>query len=152
LLLVGGGHLMDENVLRAHALGVKDSVMFLGKRDDVAALLSAADLGVLSSIGSEGFSRAVLEYMSKGLPTVGTRVGAVPDLVEPGVNGWLVAPKDPQVLGAAMLAALTLSAEKRAALGKAAREKAERGYGFDAWARKHEELYAGVIRQSEPRP
>ncbi|HYF49859.1 MAG TPA: glycosyltransferase family 4 protein [Planctomycetota bacterium] len=143
LLLVGGGHLMEQNILKAHTLGVKDSVMFLGKRDDVPELLSAADLGVLSSIGSEGFSRAVLEYMSKGLPTVGTRVGAVPDLIEHGVNGWLVPHADDEALGRAILEALTMQPEQRQALGRAARKKAERGYGFDAWARKHEELYIG---------
>jgi glycosyltransferase involved in cell wall biosynthesis len=146
LLLVGGGHLMDENIQHSKALGLENSVIFAGKRDDVSELISAADIGVLSSIGSEGFSRAVLEYMAKGLPVVGTKVGAVPDLVEPEITGKLVEPNQAQALSETLKEVLAATPERRTELGRAGRQKAERGYGFDAWAQKHEALYECVLK------
>jgi glycosyltransferase involved in cell wall biosynthesis len=145
LVLVGGGHLMDENIQHAKALGLENSVIFAGKRDDVPELISAANIGVLSSIGSEGFSRAVLEYMAKGLPVVGTKVGAVPDLVDPEITGKLVEPNQAQALSEALKEVLGATSERRAELGRAGRQKAAQGYGFDAWAQKHEALYESVL-------
>jgi len=145
LVLVGDGLLLEENRADAAALGIQGSVVFAGRRHDVPELLRAADAGVLSSVGSEGFSRAVLEYMASGLPTVGTRVGAVPDLIDDGEHGRLVEPNDAAALGEALAGVLSASADQRNAWGRAAREKAERGYGYARWAQAHEELYARVL-------
>ena len=145
LLLVGGGLLFDESVAQAKTLGIDGSVQFLGKRIDVPEILDAADVGVLSSVGSEGFSRAVLEYMAKGLPTVGTRVGAVPDLIDDGVHGLLVPPNDAAALSAALLTSLRADAAQRQSWGTAARQKAECGHGYTGWVRAHEELYKRVL-------
>ena len=145
LLLVGGGLLFEECSAQAKSLGVDGSVMFLGKRTEVPEILDAADVGVLSSIGSEGFSRAVLEYMAKGLPTVGTRVGAVPDLIDDRVHGLLVPPNDAKALSVALLTALRADEVQRRTWGTAARQKAEHGHGYTGWVRAHEELYGRVI-------
>jgi len=146
LALVGDGLLFEETKALAKTLGIESSVLFLGRRNDVAELLAAADAGVLASIGSEGFSRAVLEYMSAGLPVVGTRVGAVPDLVTPGEHGALVAPNDELALAAGLVEVLSASAAQREKWGAAAREKAERGYGYASWAEAHEKLYARILK------
>jgi glycosyltransferase involved in cell wall biosynthesis len=145
LVLVGDGLLFEENKVYARALGIAERVLFLGRRLDVATLLNAADCGVLSSIGSEGFSRAVLEYMSKGLPVAATRVGAVPDLVDDGVHGKLAAPNDAEALAAALLQVLAASTAQRETWGRAARQKAVEHYGYDGWARAHERLYAEIL-------
>lgn len=145
LLLVGDGRLMPACREFARAQGLERSVCFLGRRDDVAELLDAADVGVLSSVGSEGFSRAVLEYMAKGLPVVATRVGAVPDLIEDGVHGALVAPGDEAALAGALVNVLSAPPGQRLEWGRAARAKAERQYGYDTWAAAHEDLYARVL-------
>ena len=146
LLLVGDGALLEAAQRQAVEFGIEKSVVFLGRRHDVPEILDAADVGVLSSVGSEGFSRAVLEYMAKGLPTVGTRVGAVPDLIDDGVHGFVVPPENAPELGAALLRVLNAGAESRKKWGSAAREKAERGYGFATWAKAHGELYARLIQ------
>ena len=149
----GGGELLAadcrEFVKRA---GLEQSVFFLGWRDDVAELLDAADAGVLSSVGSEGFSRAVLEYMAKGLPVVATRVGAVPDLLEAEEQGALVPPNDEGALAEALLRVLAAPPEQRRAWGRAARARAERCYGYAAWAAAHEELYARVLADPDDSP
>ena len=147
LLLVGDGKLMPECQDLAKKLGLDDAVVFLGRSHSVPELLNQADFGVLSSVGSEGFSRAVLEYMAKGIPTVATRVGAVPDLIEDGVHGVLVAPNDEAAMSAGLLRVLNASQGQRDSWGRSAREKAERGYGYEGWAAAHEQLYARVIGQ-----
>lgn len=145
LVLVGDGHLMAAAQELSKSLGIADRVLFLGRRHDVSDLLDAADCGVLSSIGSEGFSRAVLEYMAKGLPVAATRVGAVPDLVDDGVHGALAQPANPAALASALLRVLGASQAQREAWGFAGRKKAEEQYGYDGWAAAHERLYARVI-------
>jgi glycosyltransferase involved in cell wall biosynthesis len=145
LVLIGDGLLWEESKVFARENGLSSSVRFLGKRHDVPELLNAADCGVLSSIGSEGFSRAVLEYMAKGLPVAATNVGAVPDLIDDGVHGALVPHSQPQALAEGLIRVLGAPLAQRQAWGLAARGKAERDYGFDGWARRHEELYARIL-------
>ncbi len=78
------------------AQGIKDRVVFLGDQVagvDKLAAFERASIFALPSY-SEGFSRATLEAMAAGLPLVVTRVGAVPDIVDDGVNGFVVDPGD----------------------------------------------------------
>ncbi len=82
LLLLGGGTpqrprgTQDELEALASALGVADRVRFLGRREDVARVVAAADVAVLCSRG-ENLPLAVLEYMEAGTPIVATDVGGV---------------------------------------------------------------------------
>ncbi|HLX59923.1 MAG TPA: glycosyltransferase family 4 protein [Planctomycetota bacterium] len=145
LLLVGAGKFFEESKVLAASLGVQDSVLFLGKRHDVPMLLDAADAGVLASVGSEGFSRAVLEYMAAALPVAATRVGAVPDLIEEGVHGKLAPPENAEALAGALIGVLSAPLEQRRTWGRAAYEKAEQGYSYATWAEAHEKLYAQLL-------
>ena len=70
-----------------------DKIEFLGQREDVSALLEASSIFVLSS-RFEGLPLSIIEAMSKGLPIVASNVGGIPELVEHGVNGFLVPPGD----------------------------------------------------------
>ena len=83
--------------------------------------------------------------MAKGLPVVATRVGAVPDLVTDGVHGALVEPNDEAALAEALVRVLSAPAEQQRQWARAARSKAESGYGYDTWSTAHEELYGRVI-------
>ncbi len=148
LVLVGDGHLRASAEALTDALGLRESVWFMGTRNDIPELLQAADAGVLSSIGSEGFSRAVLEYMAMGLPTIASRVGAVPDLLEDGCHGALVEPNDAAALSAGLQRVLNAPAQTQRAWGEAARQKALTQYGFDRWAQSHEKLYAQILEQA----
>jgi glycosyltransferase involved in cell wall biosynthesis len=96
LLVAGQGDVARlQSVASGH--GVSDGVLLLGPRVDVADLLAAASVGVLSS-DFEGMPLAVLEYMAAGLPVVATAVGGVPEIVREGETGFLVAPRDPAAL------------------------------------------------------
>jgi glycosyltransferase involved in cell wall biosynthesis len=91
---------------------------------------------------TEGLSLALLEAMACGLAVVATDVGATREAA--GDDGALLVPPDrPEALGAALAAALG-DAARRGALGAAARARAVRGYGIEAVARRHLELYGEV--------
>jgi glycosyltransferase involved in cell wall biosynthesis len=81
----------------AHALGVADTVRFAGAVDDIAGLLAAVDLGVLSAFAArEGCPNAVLEYMASGLSVTGTEIPAIRECVGP--EAPLAPPADPDAL------------------------------------------------------
>lgn len=92
-VLVGDGP--QEPVLRDFItrFGLGARVHLAGLRRDVAQVLSEIDL-LVSSSHSEAMPLAVMEAMASGLPVVATRVGGLPDMIEQGESGWLVAPQD----------------------------------------------------------
>ena len=152
LLLVGDGALRPELEAQAKQLGLgTDALRFLGLRPykELPGLLEAADVGVLASIGSEGFSRAVLEYMSMNRPVVATRVGAVPDLIANGVSGYLVPPENSAALTDALDRVLHLSAEERDKMGRQGRAKAEAEHSYRHWAESHVRLYEDVLKEGK---
>jgi glycosyltransferase involved in cell wall biosynthesis len=140
-LLVGQGQLEEEVRSRATALDLGDHVRFLGFRDDVASILAAADLLVLSS-DHEGLPVAVMEAFALGVPLVSTAVGGIPEAVEHDRQGLLVPPQDPAALAAAVRTVCD-DPNLRARLSDGARASSER---FDAStaARRIEDVYRGV--------
>ena len=100
-------------------LGLADCVLLLGTRSDVPDVLVAADVAVCCS-DFEGTPLSVMEYMGAGKPVVATRVGGLPEVVEDGVQGLLVEPRDPANLADA-LARLLEGESLRRRLGEAAR-------------------------------
>jgi glycosyltransferase involved in cell wall biosynthesis len=111
----------------------------MGHRDDVPAILAAADLFVLPS-ESEASPNVILEAMAGGLPVVASRVGGIPELVADGVTGHLVPPADPQALATAVLDLLDRP-DRRAAFGRAARMRIAREFSFDRMVVQFETLY-----------
>jgi len=92
-MLAGDGDLEPGLREMAATLGIAEQTRFLGRCDDVPGLLERSDVCVLSS-QSEGFSNAVLEYMSAGRAVVATRVGGIEEAISDGYNGFLVDPGD----------------------------------------------------------
>ncbi len=132
LLLVGGDPFgQGEEQLRrlAGELGLGERVRFLGIRSDVPDLLGASDLFVLPSLW-EGLGLVFLEAMAAALPIVATTVSAIPEVVEDGESGWLVAPSDPDALAAAITTALDDPDERRRRGQAGAARLAER-FGLD---------------------
>lgn len=88
---------------RAKDLGIEAHCIFLPEVSRIADLMEACDICVTASMNSETISRVVLEYLYVGRPVIGTRVNAIAEIIQPGVNGELVNPEDPQALAAAIL-------------------------------------------------
>ena len=87
-------------------LGVHDRIHFLGKQDNVNELLPLADLMLMPS-EMESFGLAALEAMACSVPTIATRVGGVPELIDEGVNGLLFPLGDVEAMGAAAIELLS---------------------------------------------
>jgi len=119
LIIAGDGPLRDELETRIGELGIE--ARLLGRRDDIADLLAAADVFVLSS-DWEARALVVQEAMRAGLPVLATRVGGIPDLV--GAAAVLVPPEDPGAFARSLAAILDDPTEQarlsRAALAQAA--------------------------------
>jgi glycosyltransferase involved in cell wall biosynthesis len=96
----GRRELLDE---LARDLGVYDRVRFAGDVEDVAGLLAASDIGVLSTSPAEGCSNAVLEKMAAGLPVVATDIEGVREVVGRDAGRLLVPPRDPSALASALV-------------------------------------------------
>ena len=142
LVIVGRGPLRAELESLVRALDLRDSVSFLGFRDDVPVLLTAADAMVMAS-RYEGMPNVVMEALAAGLPVVGTDVGAMSELISEGVNGYLVPPSDPPALASAMTKLALVPLEERIEMGKRGRNLV-RGLCdletvMDAWTRLIEE-------------
>jgi glycosyltransferase involved in cell wall biosynthesis len=122
-------------------------VLFAGYRgDDYVDVLRTIDVLTFLVPGSDGSCRALLEAHACGIPAVTSRRGALPEIVAAGETGLLV-DEDPEDLCAAWQELLTDS-ERRARMGRAARQRAERCFDPARLAEEVESLYcaAGVSR------
>ena len=128
-VVVGDGALLEECSRRARALGIGDRVTFTGLRDDLERIYSDLDALLITS-DNEGTPVSAIEAMAAGVPVVATRVGGLPDLIEDGVSGSLVPPRDPQALADAthrvLQAGDNLHELKRAARDRSAHFSTER--------------------------
>jgi glycosyltransferase involved in cell wall biosynthesis/GT2 family glycosyltransferase len=120
-------------------------VRFLGRVPEGVknALLAHCDVFLAPSL-YESFGIVFLEAMRLGKPVIGTRVGGVPEIVEHGVTGLLVAPQDPGALAEAM-ETLASDALARERMGAAGRSRFEAHFTVDEFARRTEAFYREVI-------
>jgi len=139
LVLLGAGDLQGALVDYVRSRGLERQVHLLGKRNEVAVCLAASDIFVLAS-NWEGNPLAVMEGMAAGLPVISTAVGGVPELVEPGKSGVLVAPADCSALTQAM-AYLFDGPERRKAMGMNAHARAVASFGMEQMAEGYARLY-----------
>lgn len=144
LLLVGRGSLQAETQALAEELGLGDGVRFLGVRNDVPEVMSAADGYVMSSAW-EGMPMVLLEAAAAGLPIVATRVGGNHEVVRDESTGFLVPPGDAQALGLAMLRLSRLPEPERRAMGERGRDHIRSHYGLGRVAEQWENLYREVL-------
>jgi colanic acid/amylovoran biosynthesis glycosyltransferase len=117
---------------------------------EIPTAMAAADLlvapsKVASSGDKEGMPTVIREAMASGLPVLATRHAGIPEMVEDGREGLLVAEGDPAALARAIRAAAD-SPERRAAWAAAAREKVEREFDAVTQAARLEALYARLLR------
>jgi glycosyltransferase involved in cell wall biosynthesis len=112
-----------------------------GRAKDEA--LKAADVFVLPS-HAEGLPMAVLEGMAYGLPVLATRVGAIPEVVTDGVEGFLIQPGDVEALADRMLR-LARDLDLRRRMGRAARRRVEAKFSLDRMAERILALYDKML-------
>ena len=141
LLMIGDGPDRPTAEWTAKRKGLRDRVIFLGKQDRVADKLGIADLMLLPS-ELESFGLAALEAMACEVPTVATRVGGVPEVVEHGETGYLAHVGDIDEMARCAIEILSDESRLRA-MGRRAREVAEEKFS----ASKIIPLYEGFYRE-----
>jgi glycosyltransferase involved in cell wall biosynthesis len=122
-VVVGEGELRPRLLALHGELGLGESCLLPGFRDDLDRLLPAFSIFCLSS-HMEGLGTSLLDAMAFARPVVATRAGGIPEAVEDGVTGRLVPPRDPSALAAALLELLGDEA-RRDAMGRAGRRRFE---------------------------
>ena len=130
-------------------LNLDSQIRFMGERTDAAQLLREADIGILCS-HEEGFSNAILEGMAAGLPMVVTDVGGNAEAIVDGETGFLVAPRDPAGLGAAILK-LALDPTVRTKMGAAGRKRVEELYTIEKCVSNYDRFYRALVTSREER-
>lgn len=143
IVLLGAGELCDQLAQQAEALGILDSVRFLGERPDIPQVLPAFDVFAMPSL-SEGHSIALLEAAASGLPMVATAVGGNPEIVQDGVTGLLVPSENAAALEAA-LSRLVMDVSERMTFGLQAREWAEKHVSVEVMTASYEALYRSAL-------
>lgn len=144
LVLVGEGELRSILESQSQTTPYPDRIMFLGHRDDVSVLLHAFDILVSSSL-SEGLSNALIEGAATGIPIVATKVGGNPDIVNDGINGYLVEPEDSVQLKTA-IRKLLVNSEKRLMMGISAREMIESRYSLQTINKRYLKFYEELMQ------
>ena len=142
-LVVGDGESKTELEEHARRLGLGQRVVFTGFRGDVPDLLAEAAISVLPSL-SEGTSNTLLESMAAGIPVVATRVGGNPEVVEDGVSGLLVPPRDSAALAAAT-ARLLEDPDLASRLGQAGVRRVSELFSIDGSVHQTEHLYQRLV-------
>ena len=143
--ILGDGDFLGALAFARHQLGLADKVVFVGagSRDLVRAEMQQADI-LLHAAVSEGFCNAVLEAQAMKLPVVCTDADGLPENVQDGVTGIVVARRDPQALAEA-LAALAADPGRRVRMGEAGRARVESGFRPEDQVSAFAELYRGVL-------
>lgn len=151
-VLVVGGKLDNRHkfwsalMKQTAELGLERDVVFTGRRDDVPELLRAMTVYVHPS-ESESCGMAILEASACGLPVVATDVGGPRELVEDGVTGILVEPRNPAQIAEAVLRLLD-SPEMARRMGQAGAARMRKHFSLDACVDAHMRMYNAVLSRA----
>ena len=149
LILAGAGPLRDPMEELCGQMGVRDKVRFTGhvSPDEVVALMSDADAFVLHSVSladgqMEGLPTVLMEAMATGLPVISTIHSGIPELIDDGADGFLVAERDVDTYFARMMGLSDVAED----IGLAARKKIEQQFNMTIQNEKLMDIYAETIR------
>ncbi|MDX6403357.1 MAG: hypothetical protein QOH70_812 [Blastocatellia bacterium] len=148
--IAGEGELMEGLRKFAGQLGIEEDVFFLGRCDNVADLLFASDIGVLSS-KAEGFANAILEYMAAGLPVVATDVGGAREAIAEGETGYTVASGDDEMMAARVIELLN-EPQRARAMGARGKLIAAEKFSCDRHLKNTLELYDELLSKPKSAP
>jgi glycosyltransferase involved in cell wall biosynthesis len=143
--VVGEGPEAEKLQRRSRDLSLGETIRFMGRRDDIPAILAAADASVLCSHPVvETFPLAVLEAMSCGLPVIASDVGAVREMIVDGEEGRIIAPGDVGAL-AETLVALADAPEAGRRMGLGGRDRVVRDFTVEGMIGRYAEMFGEAL-------
>jgi glycosyltransferase involved in cell wall biosynthesis len=149
LLVIGGGDSAEETRIEAarSAAGLGNAVIMIGRvaHEDMPAYYASASILALPSL-MEATNIAALEAMACGLPVVATAVGGMPEVIEDGVSGRLVPPRNPASMAEAIISLLR-NDDLRRSMGAAARRRIEQRFAWPGIAERTVAFYREVIEK-----
>lgn len=135
---------VDELKGLADSLGLTERLVFTGFRDDVTRIMSSLDVLVHASTLPDPLPTVLIEAMAMGRPVVAVAAGGVPEIVEEGVTGLTVPPRDTAAMASA-IAALLSDPERARAMGDEGLERAHRLFDIEHTTRQMEEALLGAL-------
>lgn len=142
-LLVGHGPLLKNLMELTKKLNVTDSVIMTGYREDIQELLSIMDIYILPSF-SEGLPNSLLEAMACSLPSIGTNVSGIPELIDDGVSGFLIGPADERAIAEKVIYLFDHPDEMKQ-MGLAARQKIEDQFDIRVVSQNLQRIYDELV-------
>jgi N-acetyl-alpha-D-glucosaminyl L-malate synthase BshA len=147
LVMIGDGPDREPAEALARARGVEKDVLFLGKQNGIREKLGQADLFLLPS-QLESFGLAALEAMACEVPVIATNAGGVPEVVEDGVDGYLVEPGDVKLAAKYAIDLLSRSDRGRE-MGQRARVDAKKRFCANDVIPMYERYYERVLENQD---
>lgn len=144
-VVAGDGPLQAELANQAKRLGIENQIIFPGFVRDMPDVLACLDIFVIPSI-AEGLSITTIEAMAAGLPVIASRVGGLPELVDEGVTGYLVEPRNPSALAQAILKMMN-EPEKARTMGENGRALACRNFSTETMISNTCKVYEQVLAE-----
>ena len=148
LLLVGEGPELSKIICKVAQMGLTDRVIFCGKQDDVAQVISLADVMLLPS-EKESFGLVALEAMACGVPTVGSNAGGIPELITHGETGFLAPIGDTEQMAEYAIRLLNEPA-LYSAVSKKCLERAASQFCSERITAQYERIYYRVLGRPVP--
>ena len=149
-LLVGPEDTESIDRLNANELAqLKQAVTWPGPRRDVPTVLALSDIFVLPSAYREGIPRVLLEAAAMGLPIVTTNSPGCSEVVEDGVNGYLVPVRDAPALSQAILRLLE-QRELRQRFGQASRQRVVERFDLSVIVKQMRSVYYQLLAEQAP--
>jgi glycosyltransferase involved in cell wall biosynthesis len=148
-LLVGENSSRDAeymNELKQMVKGYEDRIIFTGFRKDISEICAASDINLLIST-DEGFGRVILEAGAMGVPTIGTNIGGIPEVIEDNKTGLLIPSEDSNKLTEAIIK-LIENPSLRKKLGENAKERVKNKFSVEIHTRQIQNLYSSLLKTS----
>ena len=137
ILVAGAGELLDPIMSKSESEGLP--MTFLGWRNDIDLILSAADIAILCS-DNEGIPLTLIQASQAGLPIVSTDIGSVSDIVIDGVTGYLTEVSSEALIQG--ISTLLENPELRHTFGKAGEDRAKEFFSSRSMVEHHQKLYS----------
>lgn len=147
LVIAGVGKLLNDLYNRAQEKGILENILFLGKCNQMDDFYEIIDIFALPSL-SEGMPNVIMEAMSHGKPVIASCIGAIPELIDDGLNGILVPPGNADKLAEAILD-LTNNAELSKSIGNKAKQKINKSYPLRNMIDSYDDLYRKMMNDKK---